>query len=49
MAKKIGAENKSRDINMVIKKKRVLIHLRILFVFSSNLENPICFWELGKL
>lgn len=45
MARRMGAENKSREINMVIKKNRILIHLgttdATLFNVFSSLENPI--------
>lgn len=42
--RRIGAENRRRDIIIVIRKNRVLIHLgmALLKAFSS-LENPIYF------
>lgn len=40
MTRRIGAENKRSDTNIVIKKKRVLIHLNTLFDFSS-FEKPM--------
>lgn len=45
ITRRMGAENKSRDMNMVIKKNRVLIHLGItgaaFFSDLSSLVNPI--------
>lgn len=41
ITRRSGAENRSREINMVIKKNTVFTPLNTLFDFSSFDENPM--------
>ena len=44
MTRRIGAEKRSREINMVIKKNTVFTPLRTFFDFSSFNIKPILFF-----